>query len=51
MRSHSDDSFEEWIPHRGSSPDELRKEVFTVMNKQFDTLRAQIEALLKGDRS
>ena len=51
MRSHSNDSFEEWSPHRGSSPDELREEVFTLMNKQFDTFRAQVEAVLNGPRT
>jgi len=35
----------------GSSPDELREEVFTLMNKQFDTFRAQVEAVLNRPQS
>ena len=50
-RSHSSESLEDWIPHEGPSPDELREEVFAIMNKQSDTLGAQVEALLMGDQT
>jgi len=50
-RSHSSDILEDWIPHQGPSPDELRKEVFAIMNKTFDALGAQVEALITGDRT
>jgi len=48
-RSRSSDNLEDWIPHEGPSPDKLRKEVFTIMNKSFNALRAQVEALIMGD--
>ena len=47
-RSCSSDSFEGWIPSRESNSDELRKEMFMMMNEHFDTLRAKVEALIKG---
>jgi len=47
-RSCSSNSFEGWIPSRESNSDKLRKEVFMMMNEHFDTLRAKVEALIKG---
>ena len=50
-RSCSSDSLEDWIPHEGPIPNELRNEVFTIMNKTFDALGAQVEALITGYRT
>ena len=50
-RSHSSNSLEGWILHERPSPNELREEVFIIMNKSFDALGAQVAALIMGDQT